>query len=292
MASSYGMLCAALFMTGAFSGGTDVAMNALVSDIEKTDRVTFMSAAHGFFSLGGVIGAGLGGLIMHLFQLPVWHMLMMGFFVVTINLFLMRHYFKINIEEESSEKEAFSLFKLSPLFGIAFIAFVVMGSEGAIEHWSKLYLLDVVAVTDQLAGYGFVIFSMTMTTGRFFGDGISDRIGSYRVIIYGILLASIGFALVLLKMYILVLIGFGLVGLGLSVVIPELFRIAGQAEGISTALSISFVSGLGFVGFLLGPVVLGYISQIADLGKSFAALFVLSAVAFVLSFFISRKRTK
>lgn len=289
MAPNYIMLCAALFITGAFSGGTDVAMNALVSDIEKTDGVSFMSAAHGFFSLGGVIGAGLGGMIFHLFEVPVFHMILVSGIVLLINAFLMRNYISIKGQHESSNKESFSLSKLSPLFGLAFVGFVIMGSEGAIEHWSKLYLLDVVEITsEQLAGYGYIIFSIAMTIGRFFGDGISDRFGSYRIITYGILIAILGFLLILIKTFLFVIVGFGLVGLGLSVVIPELFRIAGQSKDISTSLSISFVSGIGFAGFLLGPVILGYISDVADLHVSFMALLTLSIVAFLFSIVILR----
>jgi len=290
LAETYTVLCGALLITGAFSGGTDVAMNSLVSDLEKKDGVSFMSAAHGFFSLGGVIGAGIGGLIMHFFSMPVYHMIFMSSIVLIINLFLCRQYVNISGEHESSIKESLSVVKMSPLFGLAFIAFVIMGSEGAIEHWSKLYMLEVLDISsDQLAGYGFVIFSVAMTTGRFFGDGISDRFGSHRIISYGILLAAAGFGLILMVSYIVVIVGFGLVGLGLSVVIPELFRIAGQNNSVSASVARSFVSGLGFVGFLLGPVVLGYISDHANLHTSFIVLLGLTILAAISSMIISRK---
>ncbi len=293
VAETYPLLCGALLVTGAFSGGTDVAMNSLVSELEKTDGVSFMSAAHGFFSLGGVIGAGIGGLIMHYFSLPVYHMLVVSCIVLLINAYLCRQYVSIAGEHESSIKESFSFAKMSPLFGLAFIAFVVMGSEGAIEHWSKLYMLEVVDVsTEQLAGYGFVIFSAAMTTGRFFGDGISDRFGSYRIISCGILLATIGFGFILMASFAVTIFGFALVGLGLSVVIPELFRIAGQIQSVSASLAISFVSGLGFVGFLLGPVVLGYISDSANLHVSFTVLLGLSVIAVAFSLIISNKHKK
>ena len=59
LAPSYYTLMAALFFFGASNGFTDIAMNTLVTEVEKKDDVKFMSSAHGFFSLGGVL-AGLG----------------------------------------------------------------------------------------------------------------------------------------------------------------------------------------------------------------------------------------
>ena len=61
-----------------------------------------------------------------------------------------------------------------------------MGSEGAIEHWSKLYLQNIVQISsEKISGFGFVAFSITMTLGRFFGDAISKRFGSVSIIIAG-----------------------------------------------------------------------------------------------------------
>ncbi len=88
-----------------------------------------------------------------------------------------------------------------------------------------------------------------MTIGRFFGDRISEKIGSTKIIILGCVLACIGYICVLLSQVLLSVIGFGVIGLGLSVVIPELLRVAGNTKGISTSKSISFVSGIGFIGF-------------------------------------------
>ena len=56
LAPSYYTLMASLFLFGAFNGFTDIAMNTLVTELEKEDKQKFMSAAHGFFSLGGVFG--------------------------------------------------------------------------------------------------------------------------------------------------------------------------------------------------------------------------------------------
>lgn len=281
---NYVFLCISLFIVGVFSGITDIAMNALVSEIEKKDEVNIMSAAHGFFSLGGVLGATLGSILMPIFNLPVYHMLTISVFIILINLVLTKYYFSITEEQYSKETNTYSLKKIRPLIAIAFIAFVIMSSEGAIEHWSSLYLLEVVQITKQnLAGLGFIVFSLMMTIGRFFGDGISAKIGSIKIILLGCVLASIGYLCILVSQLIVTVLGFAIVGLGLSVIIPELFRMAGKAKGVKASVGISIVSGIGFSGFLLGPVVLGYISNTYNLKISFLALLVLTGFALLIA---------
>lgn len=293
LSENYIWLCLSLFVVGIFSGSTDISMNALVSEIEKQDGVTFMSAAHGFFSLGGVIGAGIGSFFLLGLLEPATHIFLISAIIAFSNLCLAKHYRKIvetlEVEEKSQDKYSFT--KFLPLTGIAFIAFAIMGSEGAVENWSKLYLLDVLKVSsEKVAGYGFVLFSTTMTIGRFLGDGISDTYGSDKVLIGGSLIAAVAYLGILSDHLYISLTGFGILGLGLSVIVPEIFRIAGKAKDISPTASIAFVSGVGFVGFLLGPVVLGFISKMAGLKISFVTLLGVTAFASILSILRNAKR--
>ena len=290
---NYVSLCISLFIVGVFSGITDIAMNALVSEIEKKDAVNIMSAAHGFFSLGGVLGATVGSILMPIFTLPVYHIITVSFFIILINLVLTKHYFSISEQQQSKEKDSISLKKIRPLIAIAFIAFVIMSSEGAIEHWSSLYLIEVVKITQQnLAGLGFIVFSIMMTIGRFFGDGISAKIGSIKIILLGCVLAIMGYLCILVSELIITILGYGIVGLGLSVIIPELFRMAGKTKGVKASVGISIVSGIGFAGFLLGPVVLGYISNSYSLKTSFLTLLLLTCFALLIASLKLRKEKR
>ena len=281
---NYVSLCISLFIVGVFSGITDVAMNALVSEIEKKDAVNIMSAAHGVFSLGVVLGATVGSILMPIFTLPVYHIITVAVFIILVNLVLTKHYYSISEQQQSKEKDSISLKKIRPLIAIAFIAFVIMSSEGAIEHWSSLYLIEVVKITQQnLAGLGFIVFSIMMTIGRFFGDGISAKIGSIKIILLGCILAIMGYLCILVSELMITILGYGIVGLGLSVIIPELFRMAGKTKGVKASVGISIVSGIGFAGFLLGPVVLGYISNSYSLKTSFLTLLLLTCFALLIA---------
>ena len=130
-----------------------------------------------------------------------------------------------------------------------------------------------------------------MTLGRFFGDAISKRFGSVSIIIAGCIISIIGFISVLMASLGSSIIGFALVGLGFSVIIPELFRLAGKTKGVSSAKAISFVAGFGYLGFLLSPPFLGFLSEIKDLTLSFTALFAITVLALCIALFL-RKRAK
>jgi len=290
-APSLGLLCASLVLAGISSAFTDIAMNALVSELEKEDGVHFMSAAHAFFSLGGVIGAGIGSALIGYVTLPFAHILGVAIVLIFTNVILSPHFLFIKGTpvQKKGEKGVF-LKLLKPLLGLTIISFIVMGSEGSLEQWSKLYLEDVVGVTTEwLAGFGFVIFSAAMTVGRLFGDGVSARIGSYRIIIYGLLIALAGYATILVASTGLSLLGFGLVGIGFSVIIPELFRLAGKAKGITSSQGISLVAGMGFVGFMAGPAIMGSLADMYSLWTSYLALGVASAIAFVVGLIVSSR---
>lgn len=280
VAPSLTLLCASLVFAGMSSAFTDIAMNALVTELEKEDEVHFMSAAHAFFSLGGVLGAGIGSLLIGYITMPFTHVLGVAIVLIITNIVLSPHFIKIKGVAAKKEEKGSVLKLIKPLFVLTVIAFIVMGSEGSLEQWSKLYLQDIVEVRiEWLAGFGFVIFSAAMTLGRFFGDGISARLGSYRIIIYGLLIAIGGYVAILSAVQGLSLVGFGLVGIGFSVIIPELFRLAGKAKGMTASQGISIVAGMGFVGFMAGPAIMGSLADAFSLWASYLALGVASAIA-------------
>jgi MFS family permease len=280
--NSYYMLCIGMYIVGAFSGFTDVAMNTLVTEIEKQDNVHIMSANHGFFSLGGFIGAGVGSFFLSETVIPLHHLLIVVAVLFISNLLIVKFYFRIssNIDEEHS----FQFKNFKPLLVLALIAFFVMASEGAIVDWSALYLEKVSLAKFAWIGLGYTAFSATMALGRFFGDEISGRFGSRALILIGSVLGVFGFGFVLMIQPIFAIAGFGLVGLGLSVIIPELFRLGGKTDGVESSQGISFISGVGFFGFLIGPVLLGFLADLYNLKLSFLALLFFIIVSFLLAF--------
>ncbi|MEM9363822.1 MAG: MFS transporter [Bacteroidota bacterium] len=287
LAPNYYVLMASLFVFGATNGLTDIAMNTLVTEIEKEDKQNFMSAAHGFFSLGGVI-AGLGSFLILWINNPFLHMVSIVAIVFLMNLSLKKNYF--NITAALIEKEAFSLKLFKPLLLLGIIGFVAMGSEGAIVDWSGLYLKEVALAPEVLIGSGFLAFSIAMTLGRFLGDGISEKIGSIKIVTLGASIAILGYILVLTGSIFWAIVGFALNGLGFSVIVPELFRIGGNVKGVDSAQGVSFIAGTGYAGFLLGPVILGFIAEKGGLRYTFFVLLGVAILVLMVSQVLTRKK--
>ncbi|MEM9077918.1 MAG: MFS transporter [Bacteroidota bacterium] len=289
LAPNYYVLMISLFLFGATNGLTDIAMNTLVTEIEKEDNKKFMSAAHGFFSLGGVI-AGLGSFLILWINNPFVHMASVVVIVFLVNFSLRKNYY--GITAAPIEKEAFSLKLFKPLLLLGIIGFVAMGSEGAIVDWSGLYLKEVALAPEVLIGSGFLAFSIAMTLGRFLGDGISEKIGSIKMVTLGTGIAILGYVLVLTGSIFGAIAGFAFIGLGFSVIVPELFRIGGNIKGVDSAQGVSFIAGTGYTGFLLGPVILGFIAEQAGLRYTFSVLLAVAVLILLVSQVLTRKQNR
>lgn len=289
MAPSFLTLVIALFFFGATNGLTDISMNTLVTEIEKEDKQNFMSASHGFFSLGGVL-AGLGSFLIPILDNRTLHMAIAVMIVFVIN-FLFRNNYK-HIVAAPIEKEPFSLRNFKPLLLLGIVSFIVMGSEGAIVDWSGLFLKEVSIAPEALWGAGFLGFQSLMTLGRFLGDAISARLGSVKIVATGAFIAIFGFILVLSTQMYLAILGFALTGLGFSVIVPELFRIGGNVKGVESSQGVAFIAGTGYSGFLLGPVILGFIAEKFSLNLTFTLLLACSVVVLLATAILRKRKAK
>lgn len=287
LAPSYYTLMASLFMFGAFNGFTDIAMNTLVTELEKEDKQKFMSAAHGFFSLGGVL-AGLGSFLIVSIGNPPLHMLVAVILVLGVNAIFFRRYYHIKAAPE--DKEPFSLKLFKPLMILGIVSFIAMGSEGAIVDWSGLYLKEISIAPEALWGAGFLGFQITMTLGRFLGDAISTRIGSVKMVALGAIIVIVGYILVLSTTTYLSIAGFAISGLGFSVMVPELFRIGGNVKGIDSSQGVAFIAGLGYTGFLMAPPILGFIAKSSSLVSCFIVLLCCGILILAATSVLNRKR--
>jgi len=287
LAPSYYTLMVALFIFGAANGFTDISMNTLVTEIEKKDGVKFMSAAHGFFSLGGVL-AGLGSFLIGPLGNPVLHMAMAIFLVLGVNVI---YYKKFRaVLAAPMVKEPFSLDLLKPLLLLGIISFIAMGSEGAIVDWSGIYLKEVSVAPAAFWGVGFLGFQTTMTLGRFLGDGISNAMGAVKMVTLGTILALVGYSLVLTTNTGIAITGFAICGLGFSVMVPEIFRIGGNVKGVDSSKGVAFIAGTGYAGFLCTPPILGFLAEHYSLKFCFMVLLALALLILMATVGLSKRK--
>jgi fucose permease len=281
LAFNFTTLCISLFIFGMAGSSYAISLNSLTATIEKQDGIYVMSASHGFWSIGGIIGAATGSFIAALVQNPVLHISALVLIIVIIQTRLKSHYYFRRGENVKSEKHIHTHIK--SLFLIAVTGLVIMVSEGAIADWSALYLKKIIQLDLKYIGFGYAAFSLAMMIGRFSGDSLSRKLGSWRLIAIAIIIGMLGFTLVLVIHPVISILGFFVIGLGFSVVVPEVYRLASNVNGVKTADSVSFVAATTNIGFMLGPVLLGFIAELRSLHLSFMVLTAFVSVAFFIA---------
>jgi fucose permease len=281
LANTYGAFCTALFLVGVMSSVFSISLNSLTATIEKQSGMNIMSGSHGFWSIGGIIGSSAGSFIAGMLKVPILHISILIILLMGIQLIVRKEYYFIRSEQHN--KKQYSRLPVRPLIGIAAIGFFILITEGAIADWSALYLKKIVLMKGQFLGLGYALFSAGMTLGRFTGDSLSHRFGSWKLLRISIGTSLAGFSLVLFAWHAITLAGFFIIGLGFSIIVPEVYRLASRVEGIRTADGVSFIAATANIGFLAGPVLLGFIAELRTLHASFMVLMIFVTASFVLT---------
>jgi MFS family permease len=112
-----------------------------------------------------------------------------------------------------------------------------------------------------------------MSAGRFIADGLVVRFGRKRLLqVSGIMISSGLFIAVLFPYLVASTFGFMMVGLGVSSIVPSVYSAAGRQGKVAPGIALATVSSVSFLGFLMGPPLIGYISAAAGLRYSFAVI--------------------
>jgi MFS family permease len=280
-----------LFALGGLVGGMDVAMNANAVEVEKREHRAIMSSCHGFWSLGGVLGAGLGGLLIAAYGVLA-HSL---FASVLTALLVATAWPRILADPTTSATDAAdqpmgtarrrgltSLGATVWLTGI--ICLVMMTPEGAILDWGALYMRQELGASPALSGLAFGAFSAAMAIMRFLGDLVRDRFGAVRTFRASSLLAILGLGLAgTAPSAGWAVAGFAITGLGLANTVPIAFSAAGNLPGLPRGVAISVVTFMGYSGILFAPSIIGFIAERTGFAVIYLSLPVLIALALVFS---------
>lgn len=272
LATGLASLAVALVGLGFASGLLDVSMNSWAAEVEATDDLTILGACHGSFSLGGMAGAGLGGLAAAL-DVPL--ALHFGGCAAVFAGGALAQGLGVRPSEPAGavahDGPTIAL-PVGPVAGLAALAFCGLIVEGAMADWGAVYLREVLAASEAVAALGFAAFSACMAAARFGSDVATARLGDARLVRAGAVLGTLGLGLCVVAPGVpLAVVGFGLVGLGFAAVVPALFRAASLAP-LAPGVGIAAVASAGYLGFLAGPPVLGFVAEAAGLRVSFGLL--------------------
>lgn len=281
-ASSVIQLGALLFLFGVIGNMCNISVNTQGVLGENIYRKPIMASFHGAWSLAGFTGALIGLLSINLKLDTVQHFLIV-FGLLIINLFANRASLAPP-SEQTITKKSFSFKPDHMLISLGIVGFCSMATEGAMFDWSGVYFQDIVHAPTELVTLGYASFMIMMAIGRFIGDYILQRIGRQRTLQISGVLMFLGMTLsVVFPTIYASTIGFMLVGIGVACNIPTVYSLAGRHPSIPSGMAIAMVSTISYLGFLLGPPLIGYIAEIFSLRFSFALFSIFGLLMLVIS---------
>jgi MFS family permease len=284
LAQNAWQLALALYLFGICSNITNISVNTQGIYTEGLFKRTIMSSFHGMWSLAGFTGALVGLGILALGLSTYTHFLIVAFIALLLVVSNFKFLIKAKETIKTEKKKGFSKpDKTLVLLGI--IGFCSMASEGIMFDWSGVFFKDIVKVPGALVILGYTSFMIMMASGRFFGDKLINKFGRKTVMqISGIMISSGFFTAVIFPYIIPSMLAFMVIGLGVSTIVPTLYSIAGKHPTIPTGEALTAVSSVSFLGFLMGPPVIGYIAELSSLRFSFAFIGIFGVfIAFMVS---------
>lgn len=273
----------ALLVFGFCNGILDVSMNAHAVHVEKAYGRPVMSGFHATFSVGGVLAALVGAGAASAGLNPPASMTAMGAVGIVIALASARALLPAapaveglaagSAEEPEASHSGERRGTTGRVWLLAVLALMVMLCEGAANDWSALHLKDVLGAPASTAAFAYGTFAAAMTLGRLLADRFVARFGSMAILRYGAATAAVGITIAALGPWVwAAFTGWALFGLGLSGCVPQLFSAAGHADPAAAGANVSRVAGLGYVGMLAGPAVIGWLTHLVTLNEAFVLL--------------------
>ncbi|MFF3491900.1 MFS transporter [Streptomyces sp. NPDC002795] len=290
-----------LLAFGAAYGGINVAMNSAAVDLVGALGRPVMPSFHAAFSLGGMLGSGLGGLVAghltptkHLMAIAVLGLIVTACAAPT----LLRHPAPTPVAARTPENKNENDSKgentregtrpridgrtrvLVLVFGL--IALCTAYGEGALADWSALHMEQDLHAHPGVAAASYSCFAFAMTIGRLTGTTLLERLGRTRTLVAGGLTGAFGMLLGALAPTVwLALIGFAITGIGLANLFPVAIERAGALAGPT---GVAAASTLGYGGMLLGPPAIGFMADWFSLSAALTSVALLAAVAATIGF--------
>lgn len=287
LANSTPTLALALFFIGAGSGALDVAMNAAVSDVEVASGSRLMYGAHALFSLAVLVGSVATGFARQsgLGPWPILTTVAVIIAVITISTIASTRRMHRSTPKApkapttrtaaSSNRPATLLGGLAALAVLCAVGYLI---EDASQNWSALHLERGLGASPALSGAAPGIFAAAMFIGRSSGQRLGTKFSERGLFSSGAAVAAVGLAiLAIAPTPLLALAGLAGAGAGIALVAPALYGRAGrEAKADDRGKAIARLTVFGYTGFIVGPALIGFISQAVNLRTGIATLALLA----------------
>ena len=259
-ASTFPVAIAGAVLLGLGNGSLDVAMNAIGVQVEAARKRPIMSRFHALWSVGGLVGAACVLLLATVLDLTggdiVFPLLLFVAAVAAVAfVVLLRITPPTAVIVHSVDGVRLKIPPIAWVLGIMAIAFGL--SEGTATDWASLHVTEVAQVDSTTGALGLVAVSAFMVVIRLVGDRLVARFGRRAVVRFGGLCAAVGYGIVATVSALpLLLAGWALVGLGVGMIAPQVYAVAGHVGG---GRVLAFVVTFGYAAFLAGPAIVGFL---------------------------------
>ncbi|MFC7017270.1 MFS transporter [Streptomyces viridiviolaceus] len=276
-----------LLVFGSAYGGINVAFNSAAVDLVAALRRPIMPSFHAAFSLGGMVGAGLGAIVAGWLS-PAQHLAALTVTGLLVTLVAGRALLRC---EPPAPPEHTARDDAAPgrpdartrrlVLTLGLIALCTAYGEGAMADWGALHLEQDLDASPGVAAMGYSCFALAMTAGRLTGTTLLERLGRTPTVVAGGTTATAGMLLGSLAPSVgVALFGFAITGLGLANIFPVAVERAGALGGPS---GVATASTLGYGGMLLGPPAIGFMADWFSLPAALTSVAVLAAAAVLIA---------
>jgi len=277
LAGSFPVLLGLACLLGAGVGSLDVAMNAHAIVVEKRYGRPIMSAFHGFWSVGGVLGSvivaiGLGAGAADP-ALIIGGACAAAVAIVVPGRFLLPGPADAPVRVAARPQPAAPASRFSGSLVVLLLGVVAAAGficEGAAYNWAPLHAVRELHVAAPTAALAYTVFASALMTGRLTGDWLRNRLGPVRGMCWAGLVAVAGYLLVLLAPSLRSgalacdYAGWAVTGLGLATVVPSVFSAVGERDG-GVGRALSWVAVCAYGGELAGPAIIGPLADATSL---------------------------
>ncbi len=277
----------ALFFFGMGYSAINISMNTCASQLEIHSGTNLIATCHGLWSGGAMLGSASAGIAYSWGAAPPVYVCLFAGLAILVGLFVKRPLSKLPEDHfggEIKEKSNKAFLKPNPaLWVLIVIGLCVNLGEGGMSDWSVVYMKEVLGTTESVASWGFAVFAFFMMSGRLLGDGLLTQFGSKKVLRSCGILMTIGlFTAVFAPIVWVLFIGYAMIGAGVSLGSPILYAAAAKVPGLPKGAGLAIYNTYAMVGFLGGPVLIGFIANEFSLPVAFGMV-AIAAIVWVIS---------
>ncbi len=286
------LAAAAIALAGLGNGAMDVSMNALGVRVEQARAQPVMSRLHASWSVGSLTGAaavfliarlaGGGGAVVTPALLTISAVSASTCVAISRSVPVTPGVSTARAPDDGPRVPMFALLLGAMAFGFGL-------AEGTAVDWSSVHVTDVARVAPSTGALGLVAVSAFMVVIRMFGDKAVAAFGRTNVVRFGGLVASVGYLVTVVGQPLLVLlVGWALVGLGVGMIAPQVYAVAGHAGG---GRMLAVVVTFGYGAFLIGPAIIGGLSRWVGIRQAMVLPLALCLALVALSGVLSRSES-